>query len=107
MSDKLVGGCKSEGVQSQVKQRKPPVKLNIVTVNPVELPELSIVLDEIVFKNLFDTGGLCSFISFSIYKKHFSYEIFEVCSSFCAEASLCEERGYCLDSGMSLKKTVW
>lgn len=107
MSDKLAGGCKSEGAQSQVKQRKPPVKLNIVTVNPVELPELSIVLDEIVVKNLFNMGALCCFISFSICKKHFRYETFEVFSSFCVEASLCEERGYCLDSGMSLGKRVW
>lgn len=64
------------------------------------------MLDEIVVKNLFDMGALCSFISFSICKKHFSYETFEVFSSFCVEASLCEERDYCLDSGMSLEKTV-
>lgn len=44
----MVSGCRSGSIQSPVKQEKHSVSLNSVTINPVELPELLIVLNGIV-----------------------------------------------------------
>lgn len=63
-----------ESVQSRVKDQKRSVDLNIVRINPVELPELLIVLDGIVVKSLFDTGVKRCFISYAIYRRYFSYK---------------------------------
>lgn len=48
--------------------------LNIVTVNPVELPELLKLFNGIFVKSSFDTGTDLCFISCTIYKKYFCYK---------------------------------
>lgn len=61
-------------MQSRVKDQKPSVDLNIVTINPVELCESLIVLDGIVVKSLFDTGVERCFISYAIYRRYFRHK---------------------------------
>lgn len=41
---KLLSGCRSGGMQSRVKQEKPSISLNRVTINPVELPDFLLLL---------------------------------------------------------------
>lgn len=64
---KLVSDCNSEDVKSLVKKQKPSSVLNIVTVNPVEGSELSIVLEVIVFEILSDIDPDRCFISYSAF----------------------------------------
>lgn len=72
-SVKLVDGCSLEGTQSR---DQPSVGLTIVTVNPVELPELVIVLDGILIICLFDILLLSGVSYHIIYKNYFSYRIY-------------------------------
>lgn len=41
---KLLSVCRSGGMQSRIKQEKPSVSLNSVTIIPVELPDFSLLL---------------------------------------------------------------
>lgn len=87
-----MSGCRSGGIQSEVKQQKPSVDLKSVTVNPVELLDLLIVLNGIVIKYLFDTGAERCFISLIFIENTFGkkVEIFKFCCPFCRRVSLCQ-----------------
>ncbi|GFU37958.1 uncharacterized protein TNCV_5043371 [Trichonephila clavipes] len=51
-----------------------PIKLSAICMSPVELPYVSILLDETFTKALWDTGAEKSFISKETYQKYFFYK---------------------------------
>lgn len=64
----------AETLQLQIKQQKPSVNLNSMTVNSVELPELLIMLNGIVVKCLLVTLVERCFLSYAICSEYFSYK---------------------------------
>lgn len=61
-------------------------------MNPVELPDLLIVLDGIVVNNLIDTLAERSFNSYSLYNRYFRYKKLKYLNLIIqfAQGSVCE-----------------